>query len=342
LPDLVGLSAGDETAALTTVLCGALITESHVALTPAAPGPMPLETSSLWSDPSATAKPSAPTATVLAAITPAAVAAPNATVPTPAAVRESWLAPQGAPTNRTVHVTATLNVMVLVALTIGMAIGSGGVLAVQALRKNNAAANDNEQRAPAVAASVATPSPRRAAAAKPAAPEVAPAAAGLEQNGPDDGSDAQETAGDGGELWEPPLLTMPLHDKRGAETAADTEPAVPPVAKTKAGDDKAAKEETAETSSKSSQLAAKREEIMFKQALVRKLMRANKLDQARAMSHEILALDPQNASAYRNLGIIYSHLGSKALACESYRRYLRFAAGAKDRAQVETILQACE
>ena len=56
----------------------------------------------------------------------------------------------------------------------------------------------------------------------------------------------------------------------------------------------------------------------------------------------VLAADPRNALAYRHLGIAYSKLGAKPQACESYRRYLRFAANPPDRPQIEALLRACD
>ena len=56
----------------------------------------------------------------------------------------------------------------------------------------------------------------------------------------------------------------------------------------------------------------------------------------------VLGKDPRNAQAYRSLGIAYARLSAKAQACESYRRYLRFAPQAPDRAQIEAWLRVCD
>lgn len=56
----------------------------------------------------------------------------------------------------------------------------------------------------------------------------------------------------------------------------------------------------------------------------------------------VLAVNPRHALAYRYLGIAYTKLGVRAQACESYRRYLRFAGNPPDRAQVAALLTACD
>ncbi len=56
---------------------------------------------------------------------------------------------------------------------------------------------------------------------------------------------------------------------------------------------------------------------------------------------QVLKIEPRHALAYRQLGIAYASLGARPQACESYRRYLRFANNPPDRQQVVAILQAC-
>lgn len=83
------------------------------------------------------------------------------------------------------------------------------------------------------------------------------------------------------------------------------------------------------------------EEIEFRLGIVKKLIEQRKHAQAAQVLREILDIDPQNASAYRMLGVAYSQQGSRDLACECYRRYLRFAVNPPDRDQVEQLVRAC-
>ncbi|MEK7705218.1 MAG: tetratricopeptide repeat protein, partial [Myxococcota bacterium] len=87
---------------------------------------------------------------------------------------------------------------------------------------------------------------------------------------------------------------------------------------------------------------ASSEDIAFRLGLANKLLQKRDFKKAIEVCQEVLGMDPRNGQAYRTLGIAYSSLGAKAPACESYRRYLRFAPGAPDRAQIEGLLQSCQ
>ncbi len=83
-------------------------------------------------------------------------------------------------------------------------------------------------------------------------------------------------------------------------------------------------------------------EVAFRLKLCAKFAQLGDYKQVLAACREVVTLDPKNAPAYRHLGVAYSMLGAKPQACESYRRYLRFAGSAPDKDRVEQILKGCE
>jgi hypothetical protein len=83
------------------------------------------------------------------------------------------------------------------------------------------------------------------------------------------------------------------------------------------------------------------DEIEFRLGIARKLLDQHNYVRALEVAHEVLKIDPRNAGAYRVLGIAYSYRGARDMACECYRRYLRFAGNPTDRSKVEQILQTC-
>ena len=71
------------------------------------------------------------------------------------------------------------------------------------------------------------------------------------------------------------------------------------------------------------------------------LIRAGYTRQAVRMAQDLVRRDPNNGRAHRVLGIGYSILGNKKLACDAYRRYLLEEPNAPDRPQVKEILRGC-
>jgi len=125
----------------------------------------------------------------------------------------------------------------------------------------------------------------------------------------------------------PPAREPPVAKERPAATAAKTKPPKPEPAK--------AEPAAAAPKAAGGDLAAKL-------AQVRKLLAASDHRQVIVVCTEILQLDPRNAAAYRSMGIAYSTLGARPQACESFRRYLRFAGDPPDKAQIEGLLATCK
>ena len=116
-----------------------------------------------------------------------------------------------------------------------------------------------------------------------------------------------------------------------------------PLAATKAKQAKPAEAaETAKPAKSAPAAGAAGGELAAKLAQVRKLLGAADHRGVIVACTEILQQDPRNAFAYRSLGIAYSSLGARPQACESYRRYLRFAGNPPDKTQIEGIIAACK
>ena len=52
-------------------------------------------------------------------------------------------------------------------------------------------------------------------------------------------------------------------------------------------------------------------------------------------------LRPSEGSVYKFIGITHAHMQNQKEACANYRRYIQLAPNAKDRAQVEALIEAC-
>lgn len=68
----------------------------------------------------------------------------------------------------------------------------------------------------------------------------------------------------------------------------------------------------------------------------------DKFDEARELYNRVKRYDPGNPSLYRQLGHIYRKIGQPGLAIENYKVYLDQNPAARDRSQIEGIMQAIQ